>query len=406
MTEKPKFSDIAVKMGLSPLESPAIIRQGEGSVQIGVPKERTFQEKRTALTPRSVALLVSRGNEVIIESGAGSGARFKDTEYSEAGAQIVNSLEEVYKAKVILHVTPPQEEELKLMYPGQLIISPIHLSAMSEGYIQKMMEKKVTALSFEYLKDDFGTFPMVRSMSEIAGSTAVLIAAECLSNFNKGKGLLLGGVSGVPSTRVVILGAGVVGEFASRTAMGLGANVIVFDNSVYKLMRLQNNIGSRLSTCNLQPDELAHELENCDVVIGAIHASEGRTPVIVTEDMVANMKPGSVIIDVSIDQGGCFETSQVTTHNEPTFRKYDVIHYCVPNIASRVSRTASNAISNILTPLLLKANEMGGMEKLLWYHEGTRHGVYVYNGALTNQYLSERLDIKYTDLDLLFAANI
>jgi len=406
MMEKPKFSDIAVKMGLSPLESPAIIRQGEGSVQIGVPKERTFQEKRTALTPRSVALLVSRGNEVIIESGAGSGARFKDTEYSEAGAQIVDSLEEVYKAKIILHVTPPQEEELKLMYPGQLIISPIHLSAMSEGYIQKMMEKKVTALSFEYLKDDFGTFPMVRSMSEIAGSTAVLIAAECLSNFNKGKGLLLGGVSGVPSTRVVILGAGVVGEFASRTAKGLGANVIVFDNSVYKLMRLQNNIGFRLSTCNLQPDELAHELENCDVVIGAIHASEGRTPVIVTEDMVANMKPGSVIIDVSIDQGGCFETSQVTTHNEPTFRKYDVIHYCVPNIASRVSRTASKAISNILTPLLLRANEMGGMEKLLWYHEGTRHGVYVYNGALTNQYLSERLDIKYTDLDLLFAANI
>jgi alanine dehydrogenase len=406
MAEESKFSDIAAQIGLSPLESPAIIRQGEGKIQIGVPKEHSFQEKRTPLTPRSVSLLVARGNEVIIETGAGEGSRFKDTDYSEAGAQIANNLEEVYKAKVILQVTPPQEEELKLMHPGQLIISPIHLSAMNEKYIHTMMEKKVTALAFEYLKDDFGTFPMVRSMSEIAGSTAILIAAECISNLNKGKGLLLGGVSGVPSTRVVILGAGVVGEFASRTAMGLGANVIVFDNSVYKLMRLQNNIGSRLSTCNIQPDVLANELENCDVVIGAMHATEGRTPVIVTEDMVANMKPGSVIIDVSIDQGGCFETSQVTTHDKPTFRKYDVIHYCVPNIASRVSRTASSAISNILTPLLLKGNEMGGIEKLLWYHEGTRHGVYVYNGSLTNQYLSDKLDIKYTDLDLLFAANI
>jgi alanine dehydrogenase len=277
---------------------------------------------------------------------------------------------------------------------------------MDEAYIKSLMERNVTALAFEYLKDDFNTFPMVRSMSEIAGSTAILIAAECLNNFNNGKGYLLGGVSGVPSTRVVILGAGVVGEFASRTAKGLGANVIVFDNSVYKLMRLQNNIGARLSTCNIQPDLLAEELENCDVVIGAIHASEGRTPVIVSEEMVANMKPGSVIIDVSIDQGGCFETSNVTTHDDPTFRKYDVIHYCVPNIASRVSRTASAAISNILTPLLLKGNDMGGIEKLLWYNEGARHGVYVYNGSLTNQYLSDRFNIKFTDLDLLFAANI
>ena len=406
MGEEAKFSDISAKLGLTPLESPAIIKKGEGSIQIGVPKEDSFQEKRTALTPRSVALLTSRGNEVIIQSGAGEGSRFSDNEYSESGAQIVYSVEDVYKAKVILQVTPARKDELKLMYPGQVIISPVHLSTMDEEYIKSLMERKVTALAFEYLKDDFGTFPMVRSMSEIAGSTAVLIAAECLNNFNNGKGYLLGGVSGVPSTRVVILGAGVVGEFASRTAKGLGANVTVFDNSVYKLMRLQNNIGARLSTCNIQPDILAEELEDCDVVIGAIHASEGRTPVIVTEEMVANMKPGSVIIDVSIDQGGCFETSKVTTHDKPTFRKYDVIHYCVPNIASRVSRTASAAISNILTPLLIKGNDMGGMEKLLWYNEGARHGVYVYNGALTNQYLSDRFNIKFTDLDLLFAANI
>jgi len=272
--------------------------------------------------------------------------------------------------------------------------------------LQTLINKKITAIAFEYIKDEVKSFPFVRTLSEIAGSKSILIAAEYLSNTNQGHGVIMGGITGVPPTKVVILGAGVVGIFATRAALGLGAEVRIFDNNLYKLMRLQNNVGQRLFTSILEPNILAEELASADVAIGAIHSETGRTPVIVTENMVSNMKEGSVIIDVSIDQGGCFETSELTTHKNPIFTKHDVVHYCVPNIASRVPRTASQAVSNVLTPILLQMSNFNNLDGFLWNNEGFRHGVYLYKGTLTNSHLGEKFEMKTTDLDLLMAASI
>ncbi len=390
----------------SPTPKEAVMEVGKrgNSLYIGIPKERRFQENRISLTPESVSILVDSGHRVVVETKAGEGAHLFDTDYSEAGAEIAYSVEEVFKADILIKASPPSPDEIKMMHMHQTLISPIHLPTLSAEVIQQLMAKKVTALAFEYIKDNSHTFPIVRSMSEIAGNTSVLIAAEYLSNLNQGKGVLLGGITGIPPASVVILGAGTVGEYAARTAIGLGAEVKVFDNSIYKLKRLQSNIGMRVYTSILRQDILTKVLHHADVAIGAIHSKSGRTPIVVTEDMVQNMKAGSVIIDVSIDQGGCFETSEITDHNKPFFKKYDVIHYCVPNIPARVPRTASTAISNVLTPSLLEASQLGGFERLLYTNPNTRHGVYIYKGSLTNLHLSEHFKIKFTDLDLLFTA--
>jgi alanine dehydrogenase len=275
---------------------------------------------------------------------------------------------------------------------------------MKSHILEKMMEKKVTALSFENLKDESGHNPIVRSMSEIAGSSVMLIAGQYLSSANNGKGMLLGGISGIPPTKVIIIGAGIVGEYAARTALAMGASVKVFDNNIYKLKRLQNNIGVRLWTSVLEPKVLAKQLKTCDVAVGALTSSGGRTPVVVSEEMVSMMRPGSVIVDVSIDRGGCFETSEVTSHEEPVVSKFGVIHYGVPNIPSGFARTASQAISNVLMPLLLTIGDEGGLEKLVWHQLNIRNGIYLFKGSLTNFHLSQRFNLKYTDLNLLIAS--
>ena len=267
------------------------------------------------------------------------------------------------------------------------------------------MQKKIIAIAFESIKDDAGTSPIVRSMSEIAGSSAILTAAKYLSNVHNGKGILLGGISGVPPAKVLILGAGIVGESAGRTAMGLGASVKVFDNSIYRLMRFQNNIGRRCFTSVIDPVALAEELASADVAVGAVKPINGITPLVVTEEMVSNMKAGSIIVDISIDRGGCFETSRVTSHENPIYKRYDVIHYCVPNIASGVSRTASRAISNVLMPIMVQCADMGGMEGLIQAKEGIRNGVYLYKGCVTNAPIAKRFNLKFTDLDLLLASH-
>ena len=373
---------------------------------IGIPKEVTLQENRIALVPSSVASLIAHGHRVVIQTGAGEKSNFSDHDYSEAGAEIAYSEEQVYKADIILKVAPPTLEEIELMHPNQILISPLQLPLISADYILRLRQKRVIALALEYIKDESGTFPVVRIMSELAGLCAMLTAAELLASTSGGKGVLLGGISGVPSAKVVILGAGIVAEYATRTALGLGAEIRIFDNNIYKLKRLQNHIGSPLYTSAINPHYLLKELISADVVIGAVHSKMGRTPVIVSEDMVVKMKPGSVIIDVSIDQGGCFATSEVTSLDKPTFIKHDVIHYCVPNIASKVSRTASVAVSNILTPILLKAGSTGSLEYLFITNLGLRHGVYTYKGCLTNEYLGERFQIKSTDLDLLITSSL
>lgn len=395
---------ISTSFSYETLEETLDVKPKGAPLMIGIPKETAFQENRVALTPESVGVLVSNGHQVMVEHNAGEAAHYRDRDYSEAGARIVYDKAEVYKSPVIVKSAPVIEEDLPLLQLNQVIISPIHLSVMKAEILSKMMEKRITAISFENLKDDSDSYPIVRSMSEIAGSAVMLIAAQYLSSANHGKGVLLGGISGIPPTKVIILGAGIVGEYAARAALALGASVKVFDSSIYRLKRMQNNIGHRLWTSVIEPRILAKQLKTCEVAVGALYTPGSRTPVVVTEEMVSNMRPGSVIIDVSIDRGGCFETSEITSHENPIFMKYGVIHYCVPNIPSGFARTASQAISNVLTPLLIEAGDEGGFEKLVWHKVHLRSGIYLFKGALTNFHLSQRFDLKYTDLNLLIAS--
>jgi alanine dehydrogenase len=388
---------------LKPQEEMLEVARKKGRLYIGIPKEISFQENRVALVPDAVALLVNNGHEIVIESNAGKMANFQDHDYSEAGAQIAYSPEDVYKADIILKVAPPSPQEIEMMQQKQTLISSLQLTVQPEDFLKQLMAKKITAIAFDWIKDQDNIYTVIRSMGEIAGGTSILIAAEYLSNANNGQGSILGGISGISPTEVVILGAGTVGEFATRAALGLGASVKVFDNSIYRLRRLQTAIGTRVFTSVIQPRVLAKHLKTADVVIGAIRAQQARTPLVVTEEMVSEMKVGSVIIDVSIDQGGCFETSEVTNHTKPVFRKHGVIHYCVPNIASRVSRTASYALSTIFAPILLNIGEEGGVENMLRRDEGVRNGIYIYNGVLTNQVLGEMFKLPYKDINLLMA---
>jgi alanine dehydrogenase len=395
---------ISTSFSYETLEETRDIKPKGAQLHIGIPKETAFQENRIALTPEAVGVLVSNGHEVVIEHNAGDAAHYRDKDYSEAGAKILYDKAEVFKSPMLVKSAPVIEEDLSLLQLNQVIISPIHLSALKASLLEKMMEKRISAISFENLKDDSGSYPIVRSMSEIAGSAVMLVAGQYLSSANHGKGALLGGISGIPPTKVIILGAGIVGEYAARAALALGASVKVFDNSVSRLKRLQNNIGFRIYTSVIEPRILSKQLKTCEVAVGALSSQSGRTPIVVTEEMVSNMRPGSVVIDVSIDRGGCFETSEITSHEHPIFIKYGVIHYCVPNIPSGFARTASQAISNVLMPLLLEAGEDGGFENLVWHKIHLRSGIYLFKGALTNFHLSQRFDLKYTDLNLLIAS--
>ena len=396
-----KSKNIATFTGLLPQEEMLEVKKHFKSLYIGIPKEISYQENRVSLSPDAVALLVSNGHKIVIEKGAGVNANFSDKDYSDSGATIVYNIKDVYKANVILKIEPPTTSEIKMMQKGQTLISALQLTTIDEKYINLLLKSEITALAYEYIKDENGILSLIRSISEIAGNTAILIAAEYLSNVNSGKGLMLGGVSGISPTEVVVLGAGTVGEFATRTALGLGASVRVFDSSITKLRRLQEIISQRVSTFILQPKALQKALMRADVVIGALRADDGRTPCVVSEEMVKKMKSGAVIVDVSIDQGGCFESSEVTNHKKPTYRKFDVVHYCVPNISSRVSRTASFAISNILAPTLLQIGMAGGVDDFLKQNAGLRSGVYAHKGMLTSAVLGSMFDMPYKNLNLI-----
>ena len=389
---------------LIPQEEKLELTKQAKSLFIGVPKEITFQESRIAIVPDAVQLLVSHGHEVYIESKAGNGANFSDEEYSEAGAKIIYDTKEIYKADIILKVEPPTKEEIDMMKGRQTLISALQITTRSKNFVEKLAEKKINCLAYEFIQDDSGMMPFIRSMSEIAGNTSVLIASEYLSNVNLGKGLLFGGIAGVTPTEVVIIGAGTVGEFAARSAIGLGASVKVFDNSLTKLRRLQNDINFRVFTSIIQPKVLEKALRRADVVIGALRSNDKRTPCVVSKQMVSQMKEGSVIIDVSIDQGGCFETSKITNHAKPTFNKYGVIHYCVPNIPSRVARTASYSMSNLLTPIILKTGDFGGLDNVIVSDVGLRQGVYSCRGMVTNKMVGEWFELDYKEIDLIIAS--
>ena len=368
---------------------------------IGIPKETLLQEKRIGLVPDAVNLLTNHGHKVIVESGVGEFINFPDSEYSDCGAKIVKSASEVYKADIILKVSPPNSDEIKLMKKNQTLISALQLKIQNPKFFKQLISKNITAIAYDYIQDEDGIFPVVRSMSEIAGNASVLIAAECLSNLNQGKGLLMGGVAGVSTTDIVILGAGTVGEFAARSAIGLGASVKIFDNSLYKLRRIQDKLHTRVDTNIINPKALQKAIRRADVVIGAVRSRDGRTPCLISEEMVKLMKPGSVIVDVSIDRGGCIETSEVTSHSSPVFIKHGVIHYCVPNIPSRVARTSSFSLSNIFASLLLDMGEYGGPNKIIFNNPNIGQGAYIINGKLVNKGIAEWFNLPYKPFDLL-----
>jgi len=397
------FESLATSRAYFTQESMLAIETRRRKLFIGLPRESSLQENRICLTPEAVKHLVEGGHEVVIESGAGEPSKYSDHDYSEAGATVAYSQKEVYEADIILKVAPPTFDEVEFLRNGQTLISALQFGSLTGDYLSALLRKKINAISFELIKDPSGAKPVVRAMSEIAGSTVMLVAAEYLSRSNEGKGVILGGITGVPPSQVVILGAGTVAEYAARAATGLGAEVKIFDNHLYKLRRLKENLGTQLYTSTLDTYALSQQIRRADVVIGAINSEEGRVPFMVPESMVATMAPGSVIIDVSIDQGGCFETSEVTTHNKPVFRKYDVIHYCVPNIASRVPRTATNALSNIFTPIMQEISQHGGINEVLFTNEHFRSGVYIYKGSLTNATIAKRFNMRYKELGLLIA---
>lgn len=376
------------------------IKKQKGELLIGLPKETHFEEKRVCLTPDAVAALSAQGHRIVIETGAGDGSNYSDQEYSDAGAKISYDVKEAFACNIILKVAPPSLEEIELINPQSVLISALQLKTQKKIFFETLAKKRITAVAFDYIKDEHGVYPIVKSLSEIAGTASVLIAGELMSGVHNGNGLLLGNIGGVPPTDVVILGAGTVGEFAARTALGFGARIKVFDNSITKLRKLQHCLNSPVYTSTVQPKTLAKALRRCDIVIGAIRGNN-RSPVIVTETMVEQMKDGAIIVDVSIDRGGCFETSSVTSHSKPTFKKHGVTHYCVPNIPSRYARTASFSISNIFTPYLLDIANEGGFENAARFDKSLRNGMYFYHGILTNRTVADWFDLPYRDINLL-----
>jgi len=389
---------------LHPQEEMLEVARQSSALVIGVPREVSGQENRISLVPDGVALLCRNGHQVMVEQGAGITAHFSDHEYSEAGARIMNSSKEVFQADIVLKVAPPSPEEMELLRPRMTLISSIQIALQCEEYFKTLLSKKVTALAFEFIRDRTKQLSIIRAMSEIAGSTSIFVAAEYLANPEYGRGKMFGGFTGINPSEVVIIGAGTVAEFAARSAIGLGAQVKIFDNSIYRLRRIQNNLGRRVFTSILHPKVLLESMRTADVLIGALHTHEGRTPCIITEEMIRQMKEGSVAIDVSIDQGGCFETSRPTTHKSPVYKVHGVTHYAVPNIPSKVPHTASQALNNIIVPILLQMGSEGGMENLLKNDAGVRQGVYSYNGILTNPFISRLYNLPFQDIGLLMAA--
>ncbi len=390
---------------LLPQEEMLEVEARSQEMVIGIPMENAEKESRVPITPEAVEILTLHGHRIVIESGAGDAANYPDNQYAESGAWIAESRKEVYQSDVVVKITPPDLEEIGMMKERLMLISTFQTRIHKEkAYIEGLMKKRITAISMDRIRDENRCYPLIRSMSGIAGNTAVLIAGEYLSNVRGGKGVMLGGITGITPTEVVILGAGTAAEFAVRAALGMGAFVKVFDESVHRLRRLQTAVGINIPTSIFHPRVIEKALKSADVVIGAVRSDDNGPSYFITEEMVMGMKRGSVIVDISIDHGGCVATSECRTQKDPVFKKHGVIHYCVPNIPSRVARTASIATSNVLLPMLKSMGRLGGISHHLKEDEGFRHGVYIYNGLLTNETIGKRFGIPFKDIDLLMAA--
>jgi len=373
-------------------------------ISIGIPSDKRNDEKRVALTPEAVNLLVENGNEVILQKGAGSGANYSDKDYAENGAVITESPARVFNADAVIKVAPFTLQEADYLKGNQIVMSFLNVLQLSEETLGKLIRKKVTAIALEKIRDNNGVMPVMESMNEISGVTSVLIASDYLSNHHGGKGVLLGGITGVTPTEVVIIGANTAGEYAARAALGLGSQVKIFDQSLHNLRRFQNLINQRLQTSVFHPQVLKKALKSADVLIGAIELEDLRPWYYITEEMVKTMKKGSVIIDLSIDRGGCIETTECRALRDPVYEKHGVIHFSAWNLPSRMARTASIALSNIFNPLFQEIAEAGGIIQLLKNDRGMRNGVYLFNGILTNETLGQKFGAISKDLDLLISA--
>lgn len=395
------------QIGIKTLEKSLIKTKSERSLKIGLPKETSNDERRISITPGGVSILVANGHEILVEKNAGIDAHFSDKEYQDAGANISYSAEELFtKSEMIVKVAPPTETELKWMQPNQILLSALHLGHTTKEFIHTILEKGICGIGYEFIKSEDNEFPIVRMMHEITGSMSVQIASHYLENSSNGQGIMLGGISGIPPATVAILGAGITGEYAARTALGYGAQVFVMDNNLAMLRRLENALDRRIITATANHQYLSTAMGFADVVIGAAMTEGERAPCWVTDPMVQSMKPGSVIVDTVIDQGGCISTSIPTTHSNPIFKKYDVVHYCVPNIPSNVARTATHALSNVIVPYLVELGDAGGIEGCLWKNTALRNGTYIYKKNLTKKALANQFDMPFRDIEVLIASQI
>lgn len=405
--EVPALQGLGLERGLLTMEKRSPIGEQQRSFRIGIPREVSNEERRVSLSPAGVQTLVSNGHQVYVEQKAGEQANFLDQEYSEFGAELVQDTADMYsKCELIVKVGPPNEDETRFLQEKQTLISALHLGGTTPDFLKRLMELGATGIGFEFIRDSDGSLPIVRMMHEIMGSMAVQIAARYLESGAGGKGVMLGGISGVPPSTVLILGAGVVGEWAARTALGFGAHVIVLDNDLGALRVMEHYLDRRITTAMATEQYIRQAVLRADVVIGAMMTAGQRAPMLVSEEMVASMRPGSVIVDAVIDQGGCIETSRPTTHSEPSFVSHGVIHYCIPNMPSNAARTATFALTNVLVPYLLKIGEAGSINEALWRDVGLRNGTYVYRRHLTKKSLATMFGMPHRDIELLIASGI
>ena len=405
--EVPASPALAVERALVPLEKPVAVREQQQRLRIGVPSEASNDERRVALAPYGAGILVAAGHEVVIETGAGDLAHFSDAEYAEAGAEIAPNAGRAFAgADLVAKVSPPTDGELDLLQEKQTLMSALHLGGVTPDFLRRLMELRITGIGFEFIAEPDGTLPIVRMMHEITGTLAVQTAARLLESAAGGRGVVLGGISGIPPSTVVILGAGVVGEWAARAALGYGAHVTVLDTDLSALRSLEHYLDRRITTAMANDQYVRQAVTGADVVIGAMMRTGQRAPMVVSEDTVAQMKPGSVVVDVVIDQGGCIETSRPTSPGQPTYTRHGVVHYCVPNLPSNAARTASHALTNVLVPYLLDIGEAGSVNDALWHSQSLRAGTYVYRRHLTKKSLASLFGMAYRDIELLIASGI
>lgn len=403
MTKKGKLSQASSNSTyLLPQEEMLEVRRKGKKIRIGIPCDKEKVEFRVPLTPQAVELLVSYGHQILIETEAGMAASYSDEEYTAAGAQVMKDRKEIYQCDIVLRISPFDEEEIGLLRGHQALISNLQINAQCQNSISMLMQKRMINIAYEYLEDEDGNQQVVQLMSQISGTTSIILANEYMSKSHNGKGVLLGSVTGISPAEVVILGSGTAAEYAARVALGLGAMVKVFDDNINSLRRLEEKLQQRIFTSVFYPKVVKKALKSADAVLGAMPV--GVPPsFFITEEMVKKMKQGSVIIDLNVSQGGCFETSRATDLNNPTFIEHGVVHFCVPNVPAIVSRTASIALSNVLIPIIISIGEIGGIDNYIKDSKGFRRGVYIYNGILVNSALAERFNLPYKDLDLLMA---